>query len=133
MPNVGSSSSHPARLPYTYANFADAKVFLFEKWCQLAAERHLVRPADLSGACKYGSLFMQHVFGGAIRGHFEHQYNVIDGRLVDLSHDASDVGRMSNPYLHEPEYFDVPEFHAALAKCQPRANSWAVEFVLHQS
>jgi hypothetical protein len=120
MPNVGSSSSHPARLPYTYANFADAKVFLFEKWCQLAAERHLVRPADLSGACKYGSLFM-------------HQYNVIDGRLVDLSHDASDVGRMSNPYLHEPEYFDVPEFHAALAKCQPRANSWAVEFVLHQS
>jgi hypothetical protein len=72
---------------------------------------------------------MQSVFGGAIRGHYEHQYNFIDGRLVDLSHDALDVGRMRNPYLHEPEYFSIPELQASLAACLPRAVSWADQFV----
>jgi hypothetical protein len=72
---------------------------------------------------------MQSVFGGAIRGHFEHQYNFIDGRLVDLSHDAIDVGNMSSPYLHEPEYFGVPEVQASLATCIPRSQRWANDFI----
>jgi hypothetical protein len=73
------------------------------------------------------------VFGGAIRGHFEHQYNFIEGRLVDLSHDAEDVGQMSNPYLHEPEYFLMPEFQASLSRCVPRAERWAEEFLTGQA
>jgi hypothetical protein len=72
---------------------------------------------------------MQGVFGGELRGHFEHQYNYIDGRLVDLSHDAADVGRMRHPYQHEPEYFAVPELQAALALCVLRTDVWAAEFV----
>jgi hypothetical protein len=123
------TSERVAQLPYSYANFALAKVFFFGKWCECPDLRQLACPADLSGACKYGSLFMQCVFGGAIRGHYEHQYNFIDGRQVDLSHDAADVGRMRHPYLHEPDYFVTPEFQAALLQCVPRAEGWAAEFL----
>ena len=123
------TSSRPSRLRYTYENFAHAKLFLFGKWCESAIKRQIAQPTDLSGACKYGSLFMQSVFGGGIRGYFEHQYNFIDGRLVDLSHDAADVGNMNNPYLHESEYFFVPELQVSLAQCLPRSEDWAEEFI----
>lgn len=121
------------RLPYSYENFAKAKVFVFGKWRENAVDGKLIQPTDLSGSCKYGSLFMQYVFGGAIRGHYEHQYNFINGRLVDLSHDAVDVGCMSNPYLHEPTYFVIPEFQASLNQCVPRAKIWAEEFLANQT
>lgn len=123
------TNPHTGLLPYTYKNFAYAKVFVFRKWCEMALARQALAPTDLSGACKYGSVFMQRVFGGTLRGHFEHQYNLIDGRLVDLSHDAMDVGRMRNPYLHEPDYFAVPELTASLDGCVPRVDTWVVEFL----
>ncbi|BBL75532.1 transcriptional regulator [Methylomagnum ishizawai] len=129
MESPGWTTARPGQLPYTYENFARAKVFLFEKWRERAVELRLDTPVDLSGSCKYGSLFMQAVFGGTIRGHFQHQYNFIDGRLVDLSHDAADVGRMCNPYLHEPEYFAIPELQASLARCLPRVECWTAEFL----
>jgi hypothetical protein len=119
-----------AQLAYSYERFAQAKVFVFRKWREQAAERHAVMPADLSGSCKYGSLFMNIIFGGSICGHYEHQYNVIGGRIVDLSHDAIDVGRITNPYLHEPDYFLIPEKQASLNGCLPRVELWAVEFLL---
>ncbi len=55
-----------AQLAYSYERFAQAKVFVFRKWCETAAERHALTPTDLSGSCKYGSLFMNQVFGGTI-------------------------------------------------------------------
>ncbi len=125
--------SRPGPLAYSAVRFAEAKAFLFDKWCERARLRHLLQPADLSGACKYGSIFVQCLFGGAIRGHFEHQYNFIEGRIVDLSHDALDVGRMRNPYLHEPEYFDIPEVQASLAGCRAHSSAWADEFVSGQA
>lgn len=118
-----------AQLNYSYEYFALAKVFFFQKWCEQAAERGIIAPTDLSGACKYGSLFMQLVFGGTIRGHYEHQYNFIGGRIVDLSHDALDVGRIHNPYLHEPDFFNIPEKNAALNKCVPRVTGWVLQFL----
>ena len=130
MPIVDWTSPRQARLDYSAANFAHAKTFVFGKWCSYAVERERLAPLDLSGSCKYGSIFMQAVFGGAIRGHFEHQYNFIGGRLVDLSHDAADVGRMSHPYLHEPDYFSVPELQAALSGCTERSVAWAEEFIM---
>jgi hypothetical protein len=118
-----------ARLAYSYERFAQSKVFVFGKWCEQAAVRGVAKPADLSGACKYGSLFMIQVFGGCIRGHYQHQYNHIDGRIVDLSHDAFDVGKLDNPYLHEPDYFAIPEKRAALNRCLPRVDGWVSEFL----
>jgi hypothetical protein len=129
MPFVDWTSSRPGRVLYTYAGFAASKLWFFEQWSDLAEASHRQAPGDLSGSCKYGSIFMQSVFGGAIRGHYAHQYNFIDGHLVDLSHDALDVGRMNNPYLHEPEYFAIPEMQVSLAACLPRAQRWADQFV----
>jgi len=117
------------QLPYSYEHFAQAKVFVFRKWCERAVERSNPVPTDLSGSCKYGSLFMNQVFGGIICGHYQHQYNIIDERIVDLSHDALDVARMTNPYLHEPDYFDIPEKQAALKRCLPRVNTWVNDFL----
>ncbi|MDD5274968.1 MAG: transcriptional regulator [Methylovulum sp.] len=118
-----------AQRAYSYESFALAKVFVFRKWCEQAAERDITPPADLSGSCKYGSLFMNQVFGGSICGHYEHQYNLIGGRIVDLSHDALDVGRMGNPYLHEPDFFAIPSKRAALNRCLPRVEGWVCQFL----
>lgn len=123
------AKNREAQLAYSYAHFGQAKVFVFRKWCELATERQACAPSDLSGSCKYGSLFMNQVFGGSIRGHYEHQYNMIGGRIVDLSHDAIDVGKIINPYLHEPDFFAIPERQASLDNCLPRASSWAIQFL----
>ncbi len=118
-----------AQLAYSYKHFAKAKVFVFRKWCEKAAERRAPPPTDLSGSCKFGSLFMNQVFGGSICGHYEHQYNIIGGRIVDLSHDAIDVGRITNPYLHEPGFFAIPEKQASLNGCLPRVELWVTQFL----
>jgi hypothetical protein len=123
---------HAGLLAYDYVHFAHAKVFAFRKWCEFAIERKARQPEDLSGACKYGSQFMRQIFGGTIEGHFEHQFNRINGRLVDLGHDAQDVGRMRYPYLHEAGYFDVPEQQAAMRACLPRVASWVEAFMGEQ-
>ncbi len=117
------------KLPYSYEGFALAKSFIFRKWCECAAERGYQVPEDLSGSCKYGTLFMNRIFGGVIHGHYEHQYNMIAGRIVDLSHDAIDVGRMRNPYHHEPDFFSIPEQQSSLACCLPRVDRWVIEFM----
>lgn len=118
-----------AQIAYSYERFAQAKIFVFRKWSEQAIARGLLPPVDLSGSCKYGSLFMCQIFGGVIHGHFEHQYNVIDGRIVDLSHDAIDVGRILSPYLHEPDFFTIPEKQASLNRCLPRVDGWVIEFL----
>ncbi len=123
------TENRDAQLVYSYEHFAQAKVFVFRKWCERAAERGVIPPTDLSGSCKYGSLFMNQVFGGIICGHYEHQYNIIGGRIVDLSHDAIDVGRLTNPYLHEPDFFAIPKKQAALNRCLPRVERWVVQFL----
>lgn len=123
------SSPRAALLPYSYAHFARAKDFVFRMWCELAIERQVPSPEDLSGACKYGSLFVREVFGGVIEGHYAHQFNRIGVRLVDLSHDACDVGRMRNPYLHDADYFQIPEYHASLSACTPRVEGWVAGFM----
>jgi hypothetical protein len=56
-------------------------------------------------------------------------HNIIGGRIVDLSHDALDVGAMRTPYLHEPEFFEIPEQIASLARCVPRIDGWVAEFL----
>lgn len=116
-------------LHYSYPNFMAAKSFVFRMWCELALERQIEAPTDLSGACKYGSMFMQRVFGGEIEGHYQHQFNRIQGRLVDLSHDALDVGLMRTPYLHEPDFFLIPHVQSQQLSCLPRVENWSTRFL----
>jgi hypothetical protein len=121
-----------ARTAYTADGFAQAKAFVFHRWCELATEQAWRPPSDLSGACKYGSLFVREVFGGVIQGHYAHQFNRLEGRLVDLSHDALDVGRMSQPYLNDATYFEIPEYQQQLAACMPRVQRWVTGFMQTQ-
>ncbi len=106
-----------------------ARTFVYGKWCEFALERGAARPPDLSGSCKYGSLFMRRIYGGIIAGNYQHQYNLIDGRIVDLSQDSADVLALRRPYLHEPELFTTDEHVASMAGCGPRVESWAAEFI----
>jgi hypothetical protein len=107
-----------------------ARGFVFAKWRERARERGESPPVDLSHSCKYGTLFMRTVFGGVIAGNYQHQFNVIDGRIVDLSDDAADVRRLSFPYDHEPELFGIPEHIASMDGCQARVDTWVAEFRL---
>ncbi|PXW94371.1 hypothetical protein C7444_11470 [Sphaerotilus hippei] len=116
-------------LTYAAGHFPLAKAFMFRMWCEWAAQREAVPPPDLSGACKYGSLLMCRLFGGSIRGHYQHQYNDIDGLHLDLSHDAADVAAMRDPYLHEPLYFAIPEGQQALQGCLPRVDAWVLRYL----
>lgn len=123
--------THPQVGPLIYAPAQRAALqgFVLERWCDWAAAREVAPPQDLSGACRYGSLFMLRLFGGSLRGNYQHQYNDIGGLHVDLSADAADVRAMTDPWLHEPLYFDVPEQRAALQACLPRVDRWVQTYL----
>ncbi|WP_217808628.1 hypothetical protein [Derxia lacustris] len=111
------------------SGFLRAGAFVFDKWRERAAERGEPLPLDLSRSCKYGSLFMSLVYGGSIAGNYQHQYNIIDGRIVDLSHAAADVFAMRRPYAHEPELFDLDMHRRSMENIAPRVGSWVEEFL----
>jgi hypothetical protein len=111
------------------AQFAGTQAFVLQQWRRWAVLRQAAAPQDLSGACRYGSLFMCRLYGGAIRGHYQHQYNDLQGRHVDLSRDAADVQAMRDPWQHEPLYFQVPELQRALQTCLPRVDDWVAQFL----
>ena len=119
----------PALLVFSSIEFDRAKKFIFKKWCERAAERGEPKPLDLSHSCKYGSLFMSMVFGGVIEGNYQHQYNMIGGDIVDLSHDAADVLALREPYYHEAELFGIDEHVASIENCRPRVEAWVKEFM----
>lgn len=122
---------HPqaGRIRYSVERFTLAQAFFFRKWVEWAAQRRGPVPADLSGSCKYGSLFICRVFGGVIHGHYQHQYNCVDGQRLDMSSAAADVGAMLQPYLHEPGYFEIPEVRLMLDDCLPRVDAWVEQFL----
>lgn len=117
-------------IQYSDEEFKKAKCFVFEKWKQRAIDSNEDVPTDLSRSCKYGTLFMNTIYGGSIQGHYQHQYNVIDNHIVDLSDNAADVLRLLNPYHHDAEFFKIPEQIASLNCCIPRVDQWVAEFML---
>jgi hypothetical protein len=121
---------HAALLVLTDGELALAQAFVLKKWCERAHERGEIAPFDLSHSCKYGTLFMHIVFGGTIAGNYQHQFNIIEGRVVDLSATAADVLAMSQPYMQEPELFEAPEHIASMTSCRLRVDTWVAEFML---
>lgn len=115
-------------IPATPENIARAKAFVFGKWRERATERgHTVD--DLSGACKFSSLFAQRVFGGKIKGNHDHQYVVLDdGQILDLNADAADVRELSIPYRHDRRFWNNKEHRESLNSCLPRVETWLKEF-----
>lgn len=114
------------KLPATDEWIDRAKAFLKGKW----EERHreLGRegaPADLSGACKFASLFAQRLFGGRIVGNPQHQVvQLAAGRMLDFT-DAYDP----NTFYHDKEFWDNPEHRESMKSCEPRVNDWVDEFM----
>lgn len=103
-----------------------ARSFLIQKWKERAAERGRPEPDDLTGACKFASLFAQAVFGGELKGNWNHQYVVLPtGEKIDLT-----AGMTSDQvdYTHDEEFWNNPEHAESMRSCAPRVNQWAVEF-----
>jgi hypothetical protein len=106
--------------------------FVYEKWCQRAIERNQIQPEDLSYSCKFSSLFIKMIFGGVIEGNEHHQYNVIEGKIWDLSSQSRDVLDLKKKgidvYYHDLYFFANDEHLESLQSCMPRVMGWVSEY-----
>lgn len=116
------------KLPATPENIERAKEFVLRKWRERAAERGHPEPEDLSSSCKFTSMFAQAIFGGQIRGNYEHQFLVLDGEILDLNKDAADVKAMDDPHEHDESWFGNDEHIDSMESCKPRVMDWVREF-----
>lgn len=116
-------------LPATPENIEKAKAFVLKKWRERATERGLRAPTDLSSSCKFSSLFAQRVFGGKLRGNWDHQFVVLpDGKVLDLNLDAEDVRALDDPHRHDRSFWGNREHRESMASCEPRVAAWVEEF-----
>ena len=103
-----------------------ARTFLIQKWKDRAVELGRPEPDDLTGACKFASLFAQALFGGKLKGNWHHQYVLLpNGEKIDL------VGGMTRDrvdYTHDPEFWNNPEHVESMKSCAPRVKTWTNEF-----
>lgn len=98
-------------------------------------ERHVEKwgsaygmPHDLSDSCKFTALFGSVIFGADIGGNYDHVYNVLDGRIIDINEDAADVNSLSNPYRHDNRFIRSKDFRDSMNSCVSRVEDWIREF-----
>lgn len=109
---------------YTPELHSQMRDFVLEKWRERAGELgREEQPNDLSGACKFASLFAQGVVGGKLEAHRDHTWvRLEDGRVVDIT-DGVD----SKDYTAHPTYMGQ-EWKQSLATCKPRVKRWREEW-----
>lgn len=118
------------KVPATPENIALAREFVFQKWKERAAENGREEPKDLSLSCKFTSQFSQRLFGGTIRGSYDHQFVVLpNDQILDLNIDAEDVRRLEDPHRHDPAFFGTRDHRISMKSCRPRVDAWVKEFV----
>jgi|PlaIllAssembly_1097288.scaffolds.fasta_scaffold1327671_1 hypothetical protein len=110
----------------TPENIALAKQFVFEKWKERAKEYGHEEPADLQSACKFASIFAQRIFGGQLRGNYDHQWVDLNGQVIDLADYIADD--MENVYLHDRGFWGNKDHKESMASCEPRVARWVQEF-----
>jgi hypothetical protein len=136
---VRIDQNHP--LPPTPETIALATAFLLRKWQERWHEKYPRGPSynaadgwnnppeDLSSSCKFSSLFAQKIFGGEIRGNYDHQFVVLpDGSVLDLNIDAADVKSLKDPHRHDPRFFGSRDHRESSASCEARVSTWVEEF-----
>lgn len=103
-------------------------------WRERAEELDLPIPSDLSGSCRFTSLFVQSLFGGDIRGNWDHFHvRTRDGTVIDLNASAEDVlaikaaGR--DPYRHERRFVSSRDVREIFDTCRPRVEAWTSEWL----
>lgn len=116
-------------LTATDKNVEKARDFVWKKWQERADELGRPKPKDLTGACKFASIFARYVFGGTLRGNADHQFLVIDGKVVDLTSGSSDVFALDEPYRHSAHWWGNRDHVYSLESAEPRASVWAAEFL----
>jgi len=115
------------KLAITKRNFDAARDFLYRKWVERAAEE-VGRPVprDLTGACKFASLFAQALFGGKLRGNEDHQWVETKEGVIDLTGCA---GVKRCVYWHDDEWWMNEDHKDSLESCKPRVARWVKEFL----
>jgi hypothetical protein len=124
----------PLPLPATPELVARAQQFILRKWRERAQERQVSEPTDLSSACKFASLFAQQIFGGQLRGNWDHQYVVLpNGQRLDLTEPSQNLADIQvagrDPYQHDQRFWNNREHRESLASCKPRVNQWVIDFL----
>jgi hypothetical protein len=127
-------------LDLTTDNIELAAEFAFamwkDRWAELKADwegqfsspYHTVEPQDLSGACKFTSVFAAVVFDARIDGNYDHQFAVKKGKIIDLNAGAADVAALSKPYMLDPIFFGSRDHMTSLRSCIPRVEDWLLAF-----
>jgi hypothetical protein len=113
------------QLDPTEENIALAQEYVWLKWKERSCELDRPEPTNLSGACKFASLFAREMFGGEIAGNYLHQYLVHKGRVIDLT--GSDGAKL-NAYHHDRKFWLNPEHKESLISCAPRVSDWVAKF-----
>lgn len=111
------------------ATVAAMSGFVLERWRERARETGLPGPVDLSGSCRFSSLFVQGLHGGRIRGNLHHFHVRTDGgRIIDLNAAAADVealrGGGRDPYSHHRSFVASRDVRDSFDTCRPRVDRW---------
>lgn len=109
-------------------NLTLVREFLLEKWCQRAAELGHQTPVDLTDSCKFSALFGSVVFGADIGGNWNHVYNLVDGEIVDINAEATDVKGRKGIYKHDSSFIESYDFRESMKTCRERVSNWLREF-----
>jgi hypothetical protein len=124
----------------TADNIELAATFAFSMWRQRWREQkadweskvgspyHTDEPSDLSGSCKFSSIFAALAFDADLDGNYDHQFAVKRGQIIDLNGGASDVMAMEKPYGLDPIFFGSRDHMASMKSCMPRIISWLCAF-----
>jgi hypothetical protein len=112
-------------------NIAAVGAFCLQKW----QERHVENkgspdevPQDLSNACKFTALFGSVVFGADIGGNYDHVFNVLDGKVIDINAGSADVMALAHPYRHDDTFIGSGDFQDSMDTCVSRVEDWICEF-----
>ena len=111
------------------ANVDRVRSFVLEKWTERQTEIGKPSPSDLSGSCKFSSLFGSVVFGADIGGNYDHVYNVLDDVVIDVNAGSADVAALAAPYLHDPYFIRSDDFHESMMTCVSRVENWIAEYL----
>ncbi|MBY3155539.1 hypothetical protein HFO56_24750 [Rhizobium laguerreae] len=85
-------------------------------------------PQDLSGSCKFSSIFAAIVFDAGIDGNYDHQFAVKKNKIIDLNAGSADVASLSKPYLIDPIFFGSRDHMTTMKSCIPRIVEWLRAF-----
>ncbi len=110
-------------IPHSKAAEKVTQSFLLARWQERAKECGGPQPTSLSGACKFTSLFTIKVFGGEMRGNYDHQWVELHGEVIDPTNNV-DGGAIE----HDDDFWLNEEHLDALVSCLPRVRNWLKQF-----